>query len=395
MSAISKAIASSFQTVGQNQVNSIKTTKTILLLPMCGLGDAVCYLPFMRAIRSQFPAAKILVVVATGAAQTLIRGSLREVEVVVFNRRRQGWLGLLRLLRSVRRRKFEIVISGAHPDSIRIPLFASLCGAAIRVGAKSERLSFLYNRTVDVATDAHAFERYRQLLTAIDIQISPGEYRPTLEPSLDTKDLAMKVWTDAGLDHVERVVGMVSGADLNVRGSWIPSLKRWNIEGYAEVVRWATKAAHARVVFFGAPEEATLVAAIARSSGVSIVNLCGKTRIEELQWLLKKCTVFVSNDTGAMHIAAAVGTPVVALFGPTSPESFGPLGDQHRTLQGRAPCSPCYPRPSCNLESCLAMESISAQQVIKSLNSILAARTCGIVTAVHLSNPSLLPTETV
>src|ERR1019366_6357957 len=142
---------------------------------------------------------------------------------------------------------------------------------------------------------------------------------------------------------------------------------------------WAAKEGRARVVMFGAPEEALLATAIAEASGEPVVNLCGKTGIRELQWLLRKCTVFLSNDTGTMHMAAALGTPVVALFGPTSHESFGPLGDLNHTLQGKASCSPCFPHPTCDMRGCLAMENITSQQVIVCLTSILAVRKGGIL----------------
>ena len=353
----------------------MKSTKSILLLPICGLGDAVCYIPFVNAVKRKFPDAEIVVMVATDSARAIIAGCSPGIEVVVFNRREQrGWLGILRLLRALRRRRFDLVISGAHPNSPRVSLLAYLCGRKTRIGANSERLSFLFNRTASVLPNAHAFERYRQLLTAVGIQMSFEEYFPTLEPPLEARNSAMRLWTEAGLDQAECVLGIASGADQNIRGGWVPSLKRWKVKGYAEVAAWASKEVHARIVMFGAPEEEPLAEAIAVAAGVPIVNLCGKTGIPDLQWLLRKCTAFVSNDTGTMHMAAALGTPVVALFGPTSHASFGPLGNLNRTLQGQASCSPCFPHPTCDLRVCLAMEDISSQQVIDRLSGILAAR---------------------
>jgi lipopolysaccharide heptosyltransferase II len=265
-------------------------------------------------------------------------------------------------------------------------VLACLSGAELRIGADSERLSFLYNRTVNIRADAHAIERYPQLLTGVDIQMSAEEYRPTLEPPREARESALRLWREAGLDGAECVIGMASGADANPRGRWKPSLKRWRIAGYAEVAGWATKEARARIVMFGAPEEAPLAAAIAATSGVPIVNLCGKTGVRELQWLLRKCKVLVSNDTGTMHMAAALGTPVVALFGPTSPDSFGPIGDRHRIIRGKAPCSPCFPHPSCDLRGCLAMDIISPRQVIECLSGLVSGRSAA-------SSPSALTVQ--
>ena len=347
----------------------------ILLLPICGLGDAVCYLPFVCVLRREFPDAEVVTIVATESARAIIAGNSVNIEVIVFNRHLQnGWPELLRMLNTLRRRRFDVVISGAHLSSIRVPLLAYFCGRKIRIGADTEPLSFLYNRTVTIRTEAHAFERYRQLLTAVGIQMSFEEYFPRIEPPREASDSAMQIWAEAGLDRTECVIGMASGADLNPRGRWIPSLKRWEVERYADVAAYVAKEANARVVMFGTSEEAPLATAIASISGVPIVNLCGKTAISELQWLLQKCTAFVSNDTGTMHLATALGMPVLGLFGPTSHESFGPLGLLSRTLQGRASCAPCYPHPTCNLRECLAMGDISSKQVIECLSNILAAK---------------------
>ena len=340
---------------------------------MCGLGDAICYVPFLRELRAKFPQAEIVVLVATSAPRLILESSAAEIQVIVLNRsgEQRGWRPTLRLLRELRRRKFDVVISGAHPDSPRIPLFAFLSGIPIRIGSNSERLSFLYNRRVDIQADAHYFDRYRLLLSAIGIHVPLHEYRPTLEPPLEARESAMRIWHEAGLTGSEVVIGMASGADVNPRGSWMPYLKRWNTEGYAKVAVWATRKLAARVVMFGGVQEAGLASEIASISGVPVVNLCGKTGLGELQWLIRKCSAVVSNDTGIMHMAGALGTQVVALFGPTSPDSFRPPGKLQSIVQGSAPCSPCYPHPTCGLETCHAMNSISASQVIDGISSLL------------------------
>lgn len=281
---------------------------------------------------------------------------------------------MMDLLRTIRRRKFDIVISGAHANSVRVPIFAFFSGARTRIGAGSERLSFLYNRRVDVRADAHYFERYRSLLSGAGVEIEPEGYRPAIQPPIEAKESAMRIWKEAGLSGSQLVVGMASGADLNPRGRWKPYLKRWTTEGYAEVAKWAAQELGARVVMVGTREEARLADEIASISGVPVVNLCGKTGLGELQWLVSKCNVFVSNDTGTMHMAGAMGTRLLALLGPTSPDYCRPPGEAHHIVQGQAPCSPCYPHPTCNLERCRAMDNIAASQVIDGISCLLQAR---------------------
>ncbi len=226
---------------------------------------------------------------------------------------------------SIRQYKFDVVVSGAHPDSPRIPLVAALSGAKTRIGARNERLSFLYNRPLDIRTDSHAYERFRSLLTGLGVHLSPDQYLPAVQPSRTGREGAAKLWAEAGLDKFSVIIGLASGADTNSRGPWKPYLKRWKPERYAELARWISEELGGQAVMFGGAEERALAEQIATTAGVPIVDFCGKAGIQELAGLLEMCTALVTNDTGVMHMAAAVGTPVVTLFGPTSPLGFAPL----------------------------------------------------------------------
>jgi ADP-heptose:LPS heptosyltransferase len=339
---------------------------------MCGFGDAVCYLPFLKAVREHFPQARIVCVVVSPPARTVLEAGVDNVTVIVFNRsgQQRGWRSLLKFLRRIRQYKFDVVISGAHPDSPRIPLVAALSGATIRIGARAERLSFLYTRLLDIPTDSHAYERFRSLLTGLDINLSPDQYVPAVQPAPMGRAGAEKLWAEAGLDKTSLVIGLASGADTNSRGPWKPYLKRWKPERYAELATWISRELGGQAVMFGGMEERVLAEQIAATARVPIVDFCGKAGIQELSWLLQMCAVLVTNDTGVMHLAAAVGTPVVALFGPTSPLGFAPAGAM--IVQGKIHCSPCYPYPTCDLKGCGAMDDISAARVKDSLRTTLS-----------------------
>ncbi len=350
--------------MGSLQDLTTKLTK-ILLLPVCGLGDAVCYLPCLFAIRRKHPDAYVTVVVASEAAKKVLESAQCNMEIIVFARgsKQDRWIPLLNLLRNIRRTKYDIVLSGAHLNSIRVPLFSALSGAKIRAGAKMERFSFLYNVTIDVRTDAHAYERFRRLLIAVGVEMSAREYIPHLRRAPEVHDSAMALWDQAKVGDGQPVVGIVSGADTINRGPWRPYLKRWSSERYAEVVQWLVKEVGAKVVMFGGKDESELAQQIAERAGVPLVSFCGRTNIQELAWLVNKCTILITNDTGVMHLTAAAGTPLLMLFGPTDSDTVAPIGEQHRIVQGRASCSPCYPFPTCNLARCAAMDDISIEQV--------------------------------
>jgi lipopolysaccharide heptosyltransferase II len=339
-----------------------------LLLAVCGLGDAVAYLSLIRALRRTFPGSAIRVVVASDAAGDLIQNCIHDIEILVFNRSKPLPLRKkLDLLLSLRTRRPAIVISAAAATSFRVPLLAFFSGARVRVGANVEKFSFLYNRLVQTDPGANVVEQYRQLLSGVGINMSVDELTPVLSPPICAKESASLLWKQAGLGSHKMVVGITSGADTILRGKWRPSLKRWNAEGYAEVVKWVNSELRCGVVIFGAAAERSIGEEIRARAESPLVNLCGKTTVGELQWMLKWCAGLVCNDTGTMHLAAALGTPVVSLFGPTNPTVFAPLRNYHRVVQGHAPCSPCFPNPTCDRAACLAMDAITAEEVIHTI----------------------------
>jgi len=350
---------------------SILTMDKILLIAICGLGDMVCYTPTVKELIKKYPYAKILILVATDQARELLEKTFSNIEVRVFNRGREGWAGSIKTVLNLRKEHFDLVMSRAPYNSMRIPLAAFFSGSRIRVGALQERLNFLYNVRVDIPEDMHAVQRYRKMLTAIGLEIPETLFVPHLEPPESDHYSANYLWSKIGIKASEMVVGLVSGADANKRGDWRPSLKRWDIKRYGQVAHWLTKQKGAKVVMFGTDKEASLSDSAAKAGATEIVNLCGRTRLGELMWHIKKCQLIVCNDTGTMHLASALGTPVVALFGPTSPSAFGPLGPANRVISGKASCAPCFPRPTCNLENCLAMDSIDPSEVVDNIEQLM------------------------
>ena len=340
---------------------------------MCGLGDAVCYIPTVQVLRERYPQALITVLVVSEVARKILDLTNCGIDVVVFNRagEHKGWRNLLVFFRKIRSVHYDVVISGAHPNSVRVPLFAALSGAKRRVGARAERYSFLYNMPVNVNTNAHAYDRFRTLLTAIGINIASEDYRPRLTPPEEGRVPAESLLAANGIEAGDLVIGIASGADTNARGIWKPYLKRWPNARYAGLVRRLSDEFGAKILMFGGAEESNLGAEIALLSEVPIINLCGKTDINVLACLLARCKLIVANDTGIMHIASAVETPLVTLFGPTDVGSFAPIGDLHRHIQGRIHCSPCYPYPTCDLTACGAMDQISVEHVGLSVKQVL------------------------
>jgi lipopolysaccharide heptosyltransferase II len=169
-------------------------------------------------------------------------------------------------------------------------------------------------------------------------------------------------------DEIDRLLsrsGVTPGTSwvaMNVSARW--PTKRWPAASFAEIADRLQQERFGAVVMIGGPEERPDVAAVSAMMKTPVVDLAGATTVGLLPALLSKASLLVTNDSGPMHVAAAVGTPVVALFGPTSAVRTGPYGAGHDVLTGKVPCSPCFSR-TCHHTSHLAcLTIITPDQVL-------------------------------
>ncbi len=343
--------------------------KNILLMFLCGLGDSVCLAPVVERIRNNYPDARIVILTA-GSGKNIWPKMFGSIETIAYDRSgKSKVLSIIKTLILIRKGRFDLAISRAPVNSIRIPILAILSGAKYRVGARYEKLSFLYNIKAEVDKGMHSIDKYAQLLSVIGCQHGDRAIYPVLHDDKQCDKEVDQIFEEAGFGR-QPIIAFASGADVNIRGDWKPEMKRWLEEGYAEVASWLVKNKKSRIVMVGLPNEYLIAERIKKISKANILNLCGKTSIGSLQSVLKRCAALVSNDTGTMHLAAASRVPVIALFGPTDPMHFGPIGENHHVIIGQAPCSPCYPVVRCTLKHCEAMASIGPRQVIEILSGL-------------------------
>jgi lipopolysaccharide heptosyltransferase II len=119
--------------------------------------------------------------------------------------------------------------------------------------------------------------------------------------------------------------------------------KQWPVERYRAVIeRMLVEIGDSQVVLFGSPSEAEMIEEIARGLGPRVSVAAGKTTVKQVAALIERCDMLVCNDSGLMHAAVAVGTPVVAIYGPTDIRRTAPLGEKHRVIRHELPCSPCF-----------------------------------------------------
>ena len=304
----------------------------ILVIDFGQLGDVVLSLPALRAIRERFPEARIIVVVGKPGAEVVnLSGYANATFVVDRVALRDGpkliSIGrIAKLVKKVRREKFDFVID-LHSLS-ETNLLGFLSGAPKRLYSRrpGRSLDFLgnFNPRPPVEEDhrrRHLIDRYLDVL--IPLGVTNAERLPRLRTRPADDNAIDKLLKKEKAEAGSPLIGLFPGAGH-------PS-RRWPLERFAELAEYLVRNDGVRPIVFAGPEERPLVAQMKNLFPRSAI-IFDRLTIPQLAAAQARLAVLVSNDTGPMHIAAAVGTPVVLLLDRRAPESYIPLGDQHRVI---------------------------------------------------------------
>jgi len=330
----------------------------ILIVAPNWIGDALLAQPLFVRLRNKRPGVVIDALAPPWTAPVLRR--MPEINGVIDAPFRHGELKLAarwNIARTLRARAYDDAI--VLPNTLKSALIPFLAGIPVRTGFVGELRYGLLNRVhrLDEKTLPLMAERYAKL--AEDPGAPPA--RPLAEVGLrvDPANLAAAL-KRLELTRSKPVVAFCPGAEYG------PS-KRWPARYFAEL---ATRlAARGRAVWlFGSDRDKEIGAEIVRSSGGAAVNLCGRTDLASAIDLLSLAEVVVSNDSGLMHVAAAVGRTVVALYGSSSPEHTPPLSRTHRIVRTGIECSPCYAR-ECPLGHFKCMLELTPERVLREIGT--------------------------
>ena len=318
----------------------------ILIIKPSSLGDVVHALPTVNRIRHRFPDARISWLVNDSLA-SLLRNCPIIDELIPFERRRFGsplqlpnFAGFLATLRN---KRFDLVVD--LQGLFRSGLMAWATRAPRRVGLSNARegARFFYNEIVETP-HAHAIDRYLLVAKYLGCDTGPIEF-------------------PLGIDYL---VGAASPPRsliaVNPSARW--KTKLWGDDKFAELVR---RLPHERMVLTGSVAEHEQIEKIAQGCR----NLAGQTDLFELAELYRRCAVVITNDSGPMHVAAAVGTPVIAIFGPTDPALTGPYGNQHIVLRAGIPCSPCLKSRCKHTPRMECMTLVTVEQVLEAAKKFI------------------------
>ena len=299
------------------------------------VGDLIMATPALRAIRLRFPGAE-LSIMARGAVAEVCAGVPGLARVIRYepHAAHRTLAARRELARELRRERFDLGI--VFPRSFGAALWALAAGARRRLGQRGDLRGWLLTDPLPAADSRaprHHVQMFFDLARALGCAGEPGPLEYTVREA--EAAAAQRLLRQAGDEGGRPRVAIHPGASKQPRG--------WHAGRWAELGARLAREWGARIVVLGGGAEQAVAGAIAAAAGPAALNLAGRSTLPETAALIAACDLLAANDSGAMHLAAAVGTPVVAIFGPGAPAVTGPWVDPARAevLTRRFPCSPC------------------------------------------------------
>lgn len=331
------------------------------------VGDAILSLPALRAIRKRFPDAAISILARPYVAEIYRSQGIAD-RLISYESRGEhaGLSGRERLAAELRNARFDTAL--LLQNAFEAAWLAWRAGIPERIGYARDGRSLLLTKAIPVPRygeiPAHEQFYYLELLRragwANELE---GETAITLAIPEEDKQRAERSLLLAGARAGATRIAVGAGASYG-------SAKCWPPERFAEVVNRIAPEMDADVILFGTAAESTVSRSIAAAMRHSPIDLTGTTAIADFPALLSRCHLFIGNDSGAMHVAAAVGVLVVAVFGPTDPHGTAPVTPRHAIVQDKPHCSPCFLR-RCPIDH-RCMKSIAPAAVEGAARSLLA-----------------------
>ena len=339
----------------------------VLIILLGAIGDVVRALPLLGRLRRAWPQAHIAWAVEPKSSP-IIESHPWLDELIIYDRRRAPW-SFMPFLQSVRRGRFNLVIDLQR--HLKSGIIGMVSRAPGRIGFAAANTKEFNHRFTTRQIEAQPKLRlklmqYQAFADALGIPPGPIEFGLSLPPDEDLRARAVVA------EARRPLVGVILGS------SW--SSRVYFPESVAAVIRELAQPSDRGPALFpvliGGPEDAAIGDAVVRAlDGLEVLNLVGRTRLRDLIGIFSECAVAFGPDCGPMHIAAAVGCPVISLWGATAAERSAPWGNAEFALRGEIPCHPCYLRDCPIGREC--MRRIAPAQVAAMVRRALTARGSG------------------
>ena len=342
------------------------------------IGDVMLSIPSISLVREAFPSAHISILIKSNLSP-LLEGNPDINEIIPFNPDLMSVTEKLKFYRGLKEKNFDLAI--LLTNSFESALSAYLAGIKNRVGYNKDMRGIFLTEKIPMPSRKsprmHQADFYLTLVKAVCkmtriVTLSEAKgleglrffgLRPQNDITCNLKLATFyipegiqndvdKFWDEKGLSKKSPVIGMNIGASYG-------SAKRWFPERFAELSDRIYSELKGEVMLFGGSGDFNIEAEIKGRMKNKVLSMVGKTTLKSLAAMIKRCHLFITNDSGPMHIAAAVGTPIVAIFGSTDPSETSPLCDKYKIVRRPVDCSPCWKRECPTDHKCMELIKVS------------------------------------
>jgi len=298
------------------------------------IGDVIMSLPAISSVRRTFPRARIAVLAKPWVAD-LYRACPDIDDVIVFQSpgRHDGIGGKVRLAGELREERFDLAL--LLQNAIEAALIAWRARIPLRGGYDSDCRGPLLTHSVRrtrAIRRVHQIDYYLEMVRALGFTTAGREIH--IVPDDNARSAAEAILAGHGIHRGDTLIGVAPGASYGPAKMWFP-------ERFAAVADRLAGDFSARIILFGSAGDRERTERVQRHAAHPLINLAGETTLKEAVALIHRCNLFISNDSGLMHLAGALGVPLVAIFGSTNPTTTSPPGERSRVIHKDIPCSPC------------------------------------------------------
>ncbi len=335
--------------------------KKILIRSANWVGDAVMTLPAIASMRESFPHAEMAILAKPWVAE-LFQDNPSVDRVIVYESPgvHQGIQGKWRLARKLRNDNFSLAM--LLQNAFEAAFISFLAGIPRRAGYDTDGRRFLLTHPVSCnqkIKQSHQIDFYLRMVEELGFRsVTPV---PRLAVPRRGQEEASRMLRSLGVKETEEIVGLSPGATFG-------SAKQWFPERYGKLAEKIGKELGARILIFGSAGDKEIGLQVCRHSEAPLIDLTGQTTLSRAMALIARCRLFVTNDSGLMHVAAALHTPLIALFGSTNSQRTGPRGGLCRVIRKPLACAPCMKRECPERREC--MELISVDEVYEAAAKI-------------------------
>ncbi len=345
----------------EKQAKPLDTEKieNILIRSTNWIGDAVMTTPAVRAVRKNFPGSRISILAKPWVAP-IFEDSPHVDEIIAYDY--SGKLGVLSMAKQLERRRFDAAI--LLQNAFEAALVAFLSKIPVRIGYDRDARRLLLTHPVPCTRrvrSLHQTHYYNEILRGVELV--PDGPRLELYFSSEDRKAVDVILGRSNISASERIVGINPSATFGPAKQWFP-------ERFAEISDRLHREFSTRTLIFGGPKDKELGRRVQETMESEAVDLSGRTTLKQAIALIARCDLFITNDSGLMHVAAALNTPQIAIFGSTDHVATGPASPRARIVRSSAACSPCLKR-HCPLGHMTCMKQIRTEQVFRVASKIL------------------------